>query len=119
MVYDLVIIGAGPSGLSAGIYAQRAVLKTVILEKESFYGGQVLSTYEVDNYPGFPLLGGFELADKFREHAESLGVDFISSEVEKIARDGDLLKIDLNDSQPLTTKAVIVATGSIRKKTWD
>lgn len=116
MVYDLVIIGAGPSGLSAGIYAQRAVLKTVILEKESFYGGQVLSTYEVDNYPGFPLLGGFELADKFREHAESLGVDFISSEVEKIARDGDLLKIDLNDSQPLTTKAVIVATGSIRKK---
>ncbi|NLP26058.1 MAG: thioredoxin-disulfide reductase [Clostridiales bacterium] len=116
MVYDLVIIGAGPSGLSAGIYAQRAMLKTVILEKESFYGGQVLSTYEVDNYPGFPLLGGFELADKFREHAESLGVDFISSEVEKIARDGDLLKIDLNDSQPLTTKAVIVATGSIRKK---
>lgn len=116
MVYDLVIIGAGPSGLSAGIYAQRAMLKTVILEKESFYGGQVLSTYEVDNYPGFPLLGGFDLADKFREHAESLGVQFSSAEVEKIIQDGNLLKITLNDDEPLTTKAVIVATGSIRKK---
>lgn len=116
MVYDLVIIGAGPSGLSAGIYAQRAMLKTIILEKESFYGGQVLSTYEVDNYPGFPQLGGFELADKFRHHAESLGVQFHSAEVENIIQDGYLLKITLNNDEPLITKTVIVATGSIRKK---
>lgn len=115
MVYDLVIIGAGPSGLSAGIYAQRAMLKTIILEKESFYGGQVLSTYEVDNYPGFPQLGGFELADKFRHHAESLGVQFHSAEVENIIQDGYLLKITLNNDEPLITKTVIVATGSIRK----
>lgn len=116
MVYDLVIIGAGPSGLSAGIYAQRAMLKTVILEKESFYGGQILSTYEVDNYPGFPLLGGFELANKFREHAESLELQFQSAEVEQIIQDGNLLKITLVDGEPLTTKAVIAATGSVRKK---
>ncbi len=59
--YDLVIIGSGPAGLAAAIYAQRARLNTLVIEKEMMSGGQVLSTYEVDNYPGFPGINGFDL----------------------------------------------------------
>ena len=72
--YDLIIIGSGPAGLSAAIYAQRAGLDTLVLEKEYISGGQVVNTAEVDNYPGLPGIGGFELGMKMREHADRLGV---------------------------------------------
>lgn len=62
--YDLIIIGGGPAGLSAGIYAMRAALKTILVEK-GLPGGQVALTKEVENYPGFQAIGGFELCDKF------------------------------------------------------
>ena len=81
MVYDLIIAGSGPAGLTAAIYAKRAGLSFVVLEKESMSGGQVLNTYEVDNYPGLPGIGGFELGMKMREHADRLGVSFINIEV--------------------------------------
>ena len=64
-VYDLVIIGSGPAGLAAAIYAQRAQLDTLVLEKEMMSGGQVLNTYEVDNYPGLPGMNGIEAMIKF------------------------------------------------------
>lgn len=60
-MYDVVIIGSGPAGLSAAIYGQRACLETLVVEKQPMSGGQILNTYEVDNYPGLPGLGGFEL----------------------------------------------------------
>ena len=75
-MYDVVIVGSGPAGLSAAIYAKRAGLSAVTLEKNPMSGGQVLNTYEVDNYPGLPGINGFELGMKFREHADKLGCEF-------------------------------------------
>lgn len=82
--YDLVIIGSGPAGLAAAIYAQRARLNTLVIEKEMMSGGQVLSTYEVDNYPGFPGINGFDLGMKLRQHADRLEAVFCEDEVEGI-----------------------------------
>ena len=82
--YDLVIIGSGPAGLAAAIYAQRARLNTLVIEKEMMSGGQVLSTYEVDNYPGFPGINGFDLGMKLRQHADQLEAVFCEDEVEGI-----------------------------------
>lgn len=83
--YDLVIIGSGPAGLAAAIYATRAQLDTLVLEKEVMSGGQVLNTYEVDNYPGLPGINGFDMGMKFREHADNLGAQFAEDQVVKIA----------------------------------
>ena len=82
--YDLVIIGSGPAGLAAAIYAQRAKLDTLVIEKEMMSGGQVLTTYEVDNYPGLPGIGGFDLGEKFRQHAEQLQTEFAEDEISRI-----------------------------------
>lgn len=82
--YDLVIIGSGPAGLAAAIYAQRARVNTLVIEKEMMSGGQVLSTYEVDNYPGFPGINGFDLGMKLRQHADQLEAVFCEDEVEGI-----------------------------------
>ncbi len=85
-VLDLVIIGAGPAGLTAAIYAQRAMLDSIVLEQESV-GGQVILTDSVDNYPGVPHTNGYELADKMREQAEDLGATIKSEQVTKIEQD--------------------------------
>lgn len=82
--YDLVIIGSGPAGLAAAIYAQRARLNTLVIEKEMMSGGQVLSTYEVDNYPGLPGINGFDLGMKLRQHADQLEAVFCEDEVEAV-----------------------------------
>ena len=73
--YDLIIIGSGPAGLSAAIYAQRAGLDTLVLEKEYISGGQVVNTAEVDNYPGMPGISGMDLGEAFGEHARKLGLE--------------------------------------------
>ena len=73
-MYDVIIIGSGPAGLSASIYAKRAGLNALTLEKNPMSGGQILNTYEVDNYPGLPGISGFDLGVKLREHAEKLGL---------------------------------------------
>ena len=82
--YDLIIIGSGPAGLSAAIYAQRAGLDTLVLEKEYISGGQVVNTAEVDNYPGLPGMNGYELGMKFRSHADALEAKFQIAEVKDI-----------------------------------
>ena len=87
-LYDLVIVGAGPAGLSAAVYAKRAGLKTLVLEKCPICGGQILNTYEVDNYLGLPGMNGFDLGMKFREHADRLGVEFLETETLGIAVGG-------------------------------
>ena len=69
MKYDILIIGAGPAGLSAAVYAKRAGFNTLVVDKSPVSGGQVLSTYEVDNYLGIPGVTGMELGDKFKNHA--------------------------------------------------
>ena len=69
-MYDLIIIGSGPAGLSAAVYGIRAGLKLLVLEKNSMSGGQVLNTYEVDNYLGMPAVNGFDMGMEFRAHAD-------------------------------------------------
>ena len=76
-MYDLIIIGSGPAGLSAAIYGKRAGLNLLVLEKNPMSGGQVLNTYEVDNYLGLSGINGFDLGMKFREHADKMGVEFL------------------------------------------
>lgn len=83
-IYDLVIIGSGPAGLAAAIYAQRARLDTLVMEKEMMSGGQVLNTYEVDNYPGLPGINGFDLGQQLRQHAERLETVFCQDEARQI-----------------------------------
>ena len=88
-MYDLVIIGSGPAGLSAAVYAKRACLDVVVLEKEPMGGGQMIYTQEVDNYLGLPETNGFDLAQKFEQHAKALAVPFISDEVDNVEKNTD------------------------------
>ncbi|MGN0271789.1 MAG: NAD(P)/FAD-dependent oxidoreductase, partial [Lachnospiraceae bacterium] len=97
MLYDVIIIGSGPAGLSAAIYAQRAKLATLVIEKAPMSGGQILNTYEVDNYPGIPGVGGFDLGSKFRAHADALGCSFVTAEVREIQEEEGKKKISLNN----------------------
>lgn len=110
-MYDLIIIGSGPAGLSAAVYAKRAGLNTVVLEKDPMSGGQVLTTYEVDNYLGMPGINGFDMGMQFRAHADKLGVEFKETEVTGIEDLGSskLVKTEIGDME---TKAVLVATGA-------
>ncbi len=110
-VLDIVIIGSGPAGMAAGIYAKRAGLSSIILEKTGICGGQVLSTYEVDNYPGLPDKSGFELSEEFRMHAEKLDVEVKAATVEKIENRG-ADKLVVTDEGEFVTKTVIIATGA-------
>lgn len=108
-MYDLIIIGAGPAGLTAGIYALRAGLKTLILEKETI-GGQISSSPLVQNYPGFSSISGAELSNNLYEQVESLGGEVEIEEVLKI-NDGDIKTI-VTDETTHQSKAVIIATGA-------
>lgn len=78
---DVVIIGSGPAGITAAIYAKRANLNVAVVEKEYLGTGQIAESSRVDNYPGIPGIDGYSLGEKFREHAESLGVEFTEAQV--------------------------------------
>ena len=80
-MYDLIIIGSGPAGLSAAVYAKRSGLELLVVEGNAMSGGQVLNTYEVDNYLGLPGIDGFEMGQTFRKHADKLGVTFKNAQV--------------------------------------
>lgn len=114
-LYDVVIIGSGPAGLSAAIYAQRAKLKTLVLEKEMMSGGQVLSTYEVDNYPGLPGINGYDMSMKFRSHADSLGAEFVTDAVKCIEAAGEVRRV-VCENGTYETKSIIIATGASHRK---
>ncbi|MEJ2235308.1 MAG: FAD-binding protein, partial [Syntrophobacterales bacterium] len=79
-LYDVVIVGGGPGGLSAGIYAMRAALQTILIEKGAA-GGQVAISDGVENYPGFEHITGYELSQKFLQHAQSYGMEIVQEEV--------------------------------------
>ncbi len=116
-MYDVVIIGSGPAGLSASIYAKRAGLKAVTIEKSPMSGGQVLNTYEVDNYPGLPGINGFDMGMKFREHADKLGCEFKNAEVLEIKSEEKVqgFVIETDDGM-LETKTIVAAMGASHAK---
>ena len=110
-MYDVIIIGSGAAGMSAGVYAKRAGLKLLVIEKSPMSGGQILNTYEVDNYLGLPGINGFDMGMKFREHADKLEVPFLDAEVLEIKDLGDK-KIVRTTKEELETKSIILATGA-------
>ena len=110
--YQLVIIGGGPAGLTAGLYAARAKLQVVLLEKGA-PGGQVMNTYWVDNYPGFPEgISGMELAEKMAAQAQRFNLPTRLGEVQSMDLAGPVKKIRLIDGETMTSRAVILATGA-------
>ncbi|KLU58938.1 thioredoxin reductase [Peptococcaceae bacterium CEB3] len=110
-MFDLLIIGAGPAGLTAGIYAARGGLKTGILEL-GMPGGQAASTEKIENYPGFPEgIGGYELMNSFHQQALAFKADFIFEEVQKLDLEGPVKRVT-TDVQSYEAKAVIIAAGS-------
>lgn len=111
-MYDLIIIGSGPAGLSAAVYARRAGLKLLVLEKNPMSGGQVLNTYEVDNYLGLPGMDGFDMGTKFREHADKLDVEFREAAALSLEDRGGH-KLVRTDQGELEAKTVILATGAV------
>ena len=115
MLYDVIILGCGPAGLSAAIYAQRAKLNALVVEEKPLSGGQILDTYEVDNYPGMKGMSGFELGMKFREHADALGVKFYTAQVQKV-RNADGWKEVVTDQDTLQAKTIILAMGANHRK---
>ncbi len=115
MIYDVIIIGSGPAGLSAAIYGKRAGLDALVLERQPMSGGQILNTYEVDNYPGLPGIGGFEIGQKFREHADKLGVEIKTAGVCGLETAGELFRVQTNDGE-LQSRTLILATGAGHRK---
>lgn len=115
MIYDVIVIGAGPAGLAAGIYGKRAGLDILILDTSSISGGQILNTYEIDNYPGMPGISGTELAQAMRDHCEKLGVEFARGRVTSI-NEADGNKELVTKKGNFYSKTVIIATGASNTK---
>lgn len=112
--YDVVILGAGPAGLSAGIYARRAGLEAIILER-GVPGGQVLTSPNIENYPGFPEIPGMKLMDLMAEHAKRY-IDIKEGEEVVRIRSGEKFELWTSSSARYTCKALILATGSSHRK---
>lgn len=111
-IWDLIIIGAGPAGLSAAIYAGRDELRTLVIEK-ALPGGNVASTEKLDNYPGFPDgIAGLELADRMKSQAEKYGAKFGFGEVTKLSLAGEIKELEIDGSEKLQARAVLIATGT-------
>ena len=114
-LFDLVIIGGGPAGLTAGIYAMRAALKTILIEK-GVPGGQINLTEGVENYPGFEHISGFDLSQKFLQHAQSYGLEIRQEEVEALEPGLDYHTVRLANRELLNTHAVILGAGGNPRK---
>lgn len=111
-MYDLIIIGSGPAGLSAAVYGKRAGLNLLIIEENPMSGGQVLNTSEVDNYLGMPGIGGFDMGVKFREHADAAGAEFKTAAVTSIRDGGEMKIVETSDGTSYEAKTLILATGA-------
>lgn len=114
-IYDLIILGAGPAGISAAIYASRARLKTLWLDKKFVLGGQISDTYEVDNYPGLPGISGMELGETLAAHGEKLGMTPVRENVREISLEGDL-KVIRTKKNEYRGRALIIAFGAAHRQ---
>ncbi len=109
--YDVVIVGAGPGGLTAAIYARRAGLSALVIEK-AIEGGNVSQTYTIENYPGFPEISGAELGQKFAEHARAFGTEITYAFVTKVELDGEHKVVTLDNGTKVRSKILVVSTGT-------
>ena len=114
-MYDIIIIGSGPAGLSAAIYAQRACLDTIVIEKNGISGGQVLNTWEVDNYPGLPGITGLDLGEAMVNHAEKLGISPKREPVLSIEDEGEV-KMIRTKKNTYRARTVILACGAAHRQ---
>jgi thioredoxin reductase (NADPH) len=113
--YEVIIVGAGPAGLTAGLYSQRAALKTVLFER-GLIGGQIAISKDVENYPGVEAITGFDLAEKMAHHARSFGLNVVQQEVEAVTAGPDIHSVRLAGGELVRTVALILAAGgSVRK----
>ena len=110
-MYDLLILGAGPAGLTAGIYGARGGLKTVIVEKKSF-GGQASITPEIENFPGIANIDGFTLTFNMQEQAKALGVTFVYDEVEGVVLEGADKSVTTKNNGEIKAKTMVIACGA-------
>ena len=114
-IYDLIIIGSGPAGLTAAIYAQKAKLETLVIEASYVSGGQVVNTYEVDNYPGLPGISGMDLGTTLRNHADRMGGAFVRERVKELELEGDIKTVRTQKNE-YRTKTLILAMGASHRK---
>lgn len=112
---DVLIIGSGPAGLSAAIYARRANLNVTVLEKLYMGLGQVAESRQVDNYLGMPGMNGYDMGEAFRRHAEDFGAEFLEGEAAEIKKEGDIFCIVLKDGERLSARTVIYAAGAAHR----
>lgn len=114
---DVLIIGSGPAGLAAAIYTGRAMLSTVICERDYMSTGQIVESDCIDNYPGLPNIEGYELGEKFKAHAQAYGTEFIEDEVIKIEKSANCsFVIKFKSDNLLSVKAIIYAAGASHRK---
>lgn len=114
-IYEVIIVGGGPAGLAAGLYCQRAALKTVLFER-GLLGGQIAISKDVENYPGVEGITGFDLAERMVSHARSFGLNVVQQEVGEVSAGSDLHSVRLADGRVLRAVALILAAGgSVRK----
>lgn len=113
--YDVVVIGAGPGGMTAALYAARANLSVAMLDR-GIYGGQMNNTDDIENYPGFTTIKGPELGEKMYQGSVKAGVNFVYGDVQNVTVDDQQMKHIQTDSDELVASAVIIATGSNNRK---
>ena len=113
--YDVIIIGGGPAGLSAAIYALRASMRTVLIEKAS-PGGQITLSDEVENYPGFKSINGYDLSEKFLSHAKSYNLEILSQEAVVVEPGLDWHTVQLGGDEKLKSHTIILASGGLPRK---
>ena len=113
-MYDIIIVGAGPAGLTAAIYASRASNKVLVLEAKA-YGGQIINTLDIENYPAYKHISGFDFATNLYDQATSLGANILYEKVLDINNLGDMKEV-ITKKNTYKTKAIILATGSENRK---
>ncbi|HCJ07667.1 MAG: FAD-dependent oxidoreductase [Lachnospiraceae bacterium] len=112
---DIIIVGSGPAGMSAAVYGKRAGLSVLVIEKVYYGTGQVAESSHVDNYLGIPGINGYELGEKFRSHAEGLGVEFKDGEVIRFEKAEDRWYVHLKNGETLESKTVVYAAGAAHR----
>lgn len=113
---DVLIIGSGPAGLSAAVYAKRANLSILVAEKEYLGTGQIAETDQVDNYLGFSKINGYDLGEAFRAHAQELGIEFFEGMADGYTKEDEIWSVHFADGQTIRARAVIYCAGAAHRR---